>query len=281
MGAVAKDTDLKSVLFIGGPWPKFGSIGIRCLDVARALGCAFQVGIRSFSDIADLDRYRIVVCVRTKLGEDDLRLLEERVTVVWDVIDSAPPDRYVNRYLASTKVVQAMYQNLGQFSVIPHHHCNFDGVLNKDNLRRPGWIGNGHWHPMIRGLDYDMYDVKSLSRDQIAALYKRVGIGLNLRAQRDGADFHAKINSGIKLINWMGFGVPSISEPEPPYLELGENCTLFGSIEECPKLVNLLLEDRELYCSMRDACLKNAEKFQIGAIAAKYRNMFAELLARS
>ena len=78
-------------------------------------------------------------------------------------------------------------------------------------------------------LDHVAFFVDGAEANQIRQLYRRIGIGLNLRRRACGYEQHVASNSGIKLINCCGFGIASVSEPEPAYLEIGDGCTIFTS----------------------------------------------------
>jgi hypothetical protein len=86
-----------------------------------------------------------------------------------------------------------------------------------------------------------------------------------------------EINSGIKLINCIGFGIPSISNDEPAYHEIGEDCTLFTDLEHCADKVYQLQTDCQLYRAMRENCLHKASSFHISSIVCKYKALIKSL----
>jgi len=90
-------------------------------------------------------------------------------------------------------------------------------------------------------------------------------------------DIHLALNSGIKLINCIGFGIPSISSDEPAYHEFGEDCTIFSSIRGCAKWVRALQNDDDLYMDLRKKCLRQAKKFHIDTIAGQYKKLLESL----
>jgi hypothetical protein len=111
---------------------------------------------------------------------------------------------------------------------------------------------------------------------ELRAAYKRIGIGLNLRAQTHDAAFHARINPGTKLINCIGFGIPSISSDEPAYREIGQRCTQFSEPKDCAAWVSRLQDD-DLYHWLRQQCICIAPRFHISAIVHLYRTLLIEL----
>lgn len=268
--------DLNEILFIGGGWPKLASVNIRCVDIARRLGCAYRVNVRTADEIPDC--YRAFICVKTRLQSDGLQELAKRGQVIWDIIDVMPPDDgYIAKYIASTSVVSEMYKGRGKIDLIPHYHCNFDGRPNPADLRRPAWIGQAHWYPPLAGFEHSVHDISGAGRDEVVAAYRTAGIGLNLRAAVNGTMTHSILNAGIKLINCIGFGIPSISAVEPPYQEIGEGCTIFTDTIDCADLVRRLRDDSALYDELRMNCLRRAPSFHIDAIAQRYREFVAAL----
>lgn len=268
---------LTDTLFIGGYWPRLASVNIRCVDIARRLGCEYRVNVCSIDEIPH--RYRAFICVKAKLSHEDLDCLARRGVVVWDILDAVPPEHHaVSVYLASTETVRRMLGGRDRrIEVIPHYHCNFEGEPNPLNGTHPGWIGQIHWYPKLQGFEHSVHDISGASRSDVTAAYRGVGIGLNLRAQKPGTELHAQINAGIKLINCIGFGLPSISSREHPYLELGGEYTLFADSLDCAPLVRQLQDDKDLYRELRSNCMARARDFHVDSIARKYRDFIGSL----
>ena len=290
--------DFSKVLFLGGDATQFASVQIRCVDLARRLGCDLLLGTETADAIPD--RYAVFVCVKPRLPPNELRQLARRGRVVWDIIDAFPPREDVAVYVASNSLTQELFADYGRVEVLPHHHCNFDGRPNPPANRRPVWLGSRHWLPRLRGFAHDTHFVNGLTREDVVRVFRQTGIGLNLRGgtlfrhpetrpapaatraarrrrARDRFDFHIAINSGIKLINCIGFGVPSLSSDEPAYHEMGPDCTIFSNLRDCPKWVRALQHDDDLYRELRRRCLRKSRRFHIDAIAEKYKMLLNSL----
>ena len=291
---------LRNTLFIGcGPQP-LPSAQIRCIDVATKLGCDYQLGVESVDDI--VGDYAAFVCVKPDFPRSELARLAARGKVIWDVIDCVPPREHISVYLVSTKIARDLFSHYGRFAVIPHHHCNFEGSPNPSGLRRLTWIGAAHWRPSLPGLEHDIYPASKMTHAEVVQAFRRTGIGLNLRSKEaffaqlkprlkalnrtarqrrralnDLYDFHLAVNSGIKLINCIGFGIPSISSDEPAYHEIGEDCTIFSTPTRCSRWAKILQNDDELYHSLRKCCLRKAGKFHLDTIAIKYKKLIESL----
>jgi hypothetical protein len=284
--------DLRHVLFVGGDARKMASVKIRCVDVAKRLGCDYHLCARRAHQVPE--GYNVFVCVKAELPPSEYTALARRGKIIWDIIDVPPPREPITAYLASNSLTQELFEDYGHVEVIPHYHCNFTGRPNPPNLRRPVWLGARHWRPHLSGFDYDAYAVEGLRRAEVVRIFRRTGIGLNLRiprtqyhaprrfakitdparraqALRDFFEFHLAVNSGIKLINCLGFGVPSVSSDEPAYREFAPDCTLFSTLKNCAKNVRALQEDDALYRELRKKCLKRAGDFHVDTIARRYK----------
>jgi hypothetical protein len=193
--------------------------------------------------------------------------------VVWDVIDDVAPGADV--YLASTNAtLRAIGVTAG--TVIPHHHLN-DGPPNPADLTMPAWVGWSDWYPELEGLDHRTFFIDWADAAAVRAMYRQIGIGLNLRRRLERYEQHVAINSGIKLINCMGFGIPSVSEPEPAYVELGDGCTIFTTPETWTEDVARLQSDRRLRKKLRRRGLRRAKDFGLERVAKRYRRFLEAL----
>jgi hypothetical protein len=266
------------VLFIGGGWPYLASVQIRCVDIATRLGCRYLLNVSRLDQIGELD-FDIYVCVKTvRLSAADIRRLGRNAKVIWDIIDDSPPPYdHLARFLASTNRVAALHKSYGEVEVIPHHHCNFSGLPNDPQLRRAGWVGHAEWYPDLSHVEHDAYDARRMAREEIVACYRKIGIGLNLRARNARTENHLLYGAGVKLINCIGFGIPSVSSHEAAYEEIGPECTVFAGVNQAPAEIDRLCADEEWYQQLRARCLEKAGAFHIDAIAARYWRYFESL----
>jgi len=284
--------DLRHVLFVGGNAQKMASVQIRCVDVAKRLGCDYHLCARRAHQVPA--GYTAFVCVKAELPPREYAELAKRGKIIWDIIDVPPLREHITAYLASNSFTQELFEDYGRVEVIPHYHCNFTARPNPAKLRQPVWLGARHWQPPLTGFDYKAYAVEGLKRADVVRIFRKTGIGLNLRIPRtqyspprrfakitdparraqtvrDFFEFHLAVNSGIKLINCLGFGIPSISSDEPAYREFAPECTLFSTLKNCAKNVRALQEDDALYLDLRKKCLRKARDFHIDTIAGRYK----------
>jgi len=291
--------NLQKVLFLGGSG-SYASVQVRCVDIASRLGCDYLIGGYNIQEIPD--KYSAFVCIKPYLLPGLPEALASRGKIIWDIIDEPPLPKYVSVYIASTKIAKDLFSHIGRIVIIPHHHCNFGGKPNPSNLRKPAWIGSSHWLPTLAGFKYDVYPVQGMTRQDVVKAHRRIGIGLNFRnknaffeqawpsleqlartvkerrrMERNMYNFHLAVNSGIKLINCIGFGTPSISGDEPAYHEIGEECTIFTNTRHCARWVKELKNDADLYLDLRKRCLRKASKYHIDVIVEKYRTLLKSL----
>jgi len=264
--------NLREVAFISSQ-RTLSSVQIRCLDIATRLGCNRILNVQRESDIPK--SYRVLICVKLCISSSDLGQLAQRSAIIWDLIDRRPPARHVMIYLTSTHLGKKMCDSLGRSICIPHHHCNFERNFGHPLNRHPGWIGARQWCPP--DLPWDKFFVEGKNRQQIAENYRSIGLGLNVRHSGPGFRRHLALNSGIKLINCIGFGLPSVSHPEPAYREIGPQCTSFANTSNLADAIDHLQHDEAAYQRMRSHCLSLAEQFHIDHISQQYKQLLAQL----
>jgi len=243
------------------------------VQIAEALGCDYVLNCK---DLSVVPRNKSVfICVKPNIAELHLQQLSMRGIVIWDIHDSPPPARYIYAYIAGSPQACREFRAVGNIHLIPHHHCNFSGVPNPPNMtRRPGWVGRPYWCPDLGNLDYDFYNSNIMSHREVVAAYRKIGISLNVRAPKEDAVFHARINPGVKLLNAVGFGIPSISTSEPAYKYYAPDCTVFAEPHECLEWVARLQKDGDLYMQLYSCAVKRASAFHITQVA----NLYLDLL---
>lgn len=277
MNSSSSENCYSKVVFLGGSIAR-ASVRIRCLQIAEALGCDYLLDV-SHIDQVPKDK-QIFVCVKPNLSNVDLIELSQRGSVVWDVHDFLPPNEGIDLYIVGSKSTAEELCNLKPMHIIPQHHCNFSEIPNRpDRDRKPAWIGRPFWCPNFDGLDVDIYNANELHLEGVIATYRQIGICLNLRRQCSEAEFHVKINDGIKLLNCMAFGIPSVSSKEPAYFEHGENCTIFVEKHEIMDAVRSLQTDDILYNEIRVQCIEHSKQFHLKRILPLYRTLLDDLLS--
>lgn len=267
------------IIFLGGSI-KRASVRIRCMQIAEALGCDYMCNVNSIQNIKPTKR--VFICIKPELSEDELCELSNRGIVIWDIQDEPPPIKNIYAYIASSKetIKNMPYKN--KTYIIPQHHCNFTGFPNSPNLnRKPTWIGRPFWYPKIKEVEVDMYNSNILGLEEIISIYRNTGLILNMRRPCIERNNHIKLNDGGKLINSMAFGIPSISEKEPAYIEYGEDCTIFADLNDFPNYIKKLQCDDKLYLELRSNGIEKAKEFHINRIVLLYKKIFEELLEYS
>lgn len=273
MGLTAKTR--RHIAFVGGPLCR-ASVKIRCVQIAKALQCDYFVEVCSPDEIPRSKT--VLVCVKPSLDDGGLESLARGRSIVWDVHDFVPPREHVDWYLVSSTGGADYVRPFGKVHRIPHHHCNLCGPPNPaDASRRPAWIGRPHWCPQIDAVEYDFYNTNVMTHRQVVLAYRRIGISLNLRAEKEEAPFHICINPGLKLINCFGFGIPSISSDEPAYHEYGPDCTIFAELEEAAYWVDRLQRDQQLYMRYRERALAKFQEYHVRRIAEQYRRFLGAI----
>jgi len=249
----------------------FPSAQVRCHQPAELLGLPVYTKL---SEIPKGMEFFITV----KAGKF-LKDLQKRGRVIWDVVDKIPPDN-CDYYIAPTQhVADYIRKHIGnkKVFVIPQHHCNIDNLPFVDPSDIAVWIGSTIWHPGDLGFPYQRYDSPSMKLQNVQAIYSRSGIALNIR-NKTAPDYHmhVQLNGGCKLVNCLGFGVPSISDPEPSYKEIAPNCTLFTG-DKTPKELFEELRDEKVYKELQEACRDEEPKRRLSHTVKYYKEMLHEV----
>ncbi len=262
------------VLFLGGE-ERLPSVRIRCRQVAHALGCDYLLGGAALHAIPPGKDVFVLV----KWG-GDRAALRRRGVVIWDVIDSLPPVDGIDRYLYSTASAREFLRpRVGHApgEVIPHHHCNVDRA--EANGGRILWIGGIEWLPGLAGSGVTIVDSTGLSTVELAEAYRSARVLVNLRRVERPQDLlHCRLASGIKLVNAIGFGLPSLCSDEPAYREIGPDCMLLTDTANMASTLDRLLRDPALEQALRSNARARAELYHLDAIAERYARMLGEHL---
>lgn len=265
----------ENVLFIGGP-ERLAAVRIRAIEIAHRLGCDILLDPATAADIPN--KYQAFICVKPNLSLSDIGSLSKRGLVCWDILDAPPPKAAVALYLCSTREAQQIYASYGSVELIRHYHCNFDRRHSPQNNFRPAWIGTPHWCPPLTGIDFDMYDSRPMSREDVMNAHLKMGLALNVRATREENNMHIRLTSGIKLMNSMAFGIPSLSSIEPAYDEIGRECTVFvDTPSQCREILPRLVDNKKLYDELIRNGLEAAERFHISSIIKSYQQLINRL----
>jgi hypothetical protein len=262
---------LNRVAFLAGDSNRLASVKIRCLDIASFLGCDMLLNAKDPQMVGS--DYNIFICVKPSFNVEELDVLRKRGTVVWDVLDHDPPLGHVDVLITSTEYAKDVLNTSTPVVVIPHHHCNIEGIDCDPKANCVSWIGHKQWLPNGIENELSVRLVDGCNREQVSNFYEESTICVNTRAKNSQTELHLSLNSGIKLINCIGFGIPSISDSEPAYREIDKYCTLFTNNGEYTELLEKLKTSPSLYNELRDNCLALSDTYHIKTICKRYRDL--------
>lgn len=282
-------TIAERVLFVGGH-TRMGSVQMRCCQIAEAIGASWTSPAKPGSNWhgdevpeAEIDGRDIFVLVKNYM---DRRGLFERGYVIWDVLDDGPPRDYIHAYVTSTRLVAELLGPSRPVYVIPHHHCNTENILLTPSRMRARmlWIGSSLWLPdelIEQGVETHV--ISSMGHEDLANLYSRADVLINARrfnAKSPGRYWlHTILNSGMKVINAVGFGIPSVTEWEPWVAEVAPGCSLICAPGDAVRTARELLQNGEMYETLRKRCLDAAVMYSLDAVAKMYLQALANMVS--
>ncbi len=244
----------------------YGSARLRGLRPAEMLGAKCVIGRKLNDD--DLFGRDIFVLIKSSISAH--AQLSNYGHVIWDVIDDPPPLGF--KCLVSTKHT-AEYLKIKDYAVIPHPSASRASTVPLPKNRDAYWIGTPKWKPSISSL-HTTINSCHYSQADLDQVYRRAGILLNVRIDTAEAVMHSHLSSGIKLINSIAYGIPSITSNEPWLDEIGRECTLTGNVET---EISRLKEDTNLYNDLREKCLAKQHLYSPSRIKALYESFLSSL----
>ena len=163
--------------------------------------------------------------------------------------------------------------------VIPQHHCNFKNELRPERPRKVvGCIGGmsavqwPHWgvEMLLKevGLEWKFEKYYS-KRRAVVDFYKTIDIQLSFRPYHPrGIMSHM---NHLKLANAGSFGIPTVSFPEPAYVDGWKNECLWGeSIQNLALQAKKLADDDSFYTDMAQRVIEKSKGYHIDNIAKLY-----------
>ena len=163
--------------------------------------------------------------------------------------------------------------------VIPHHHSNFENDPNP--VRGPKtvlWMGTRKWYPSLDGVEHEFVETTGLTLAEIHHHYRRADILVHHRNAGPARYVeHVRLNPGAKLINAIGYGLPSISPAEPAFEEIGVQCTILATSGEVGRWVRELKRSTTLYDEIRGRCIARAPAYSLDRVAAQYADLLESI----
>jgi len=267
----------KKILFIGGH-ENYPSVQIRCIQIAIALDCPYLLGKIEIENIPS--EVKVLVLIKPQFGSQELEILSKRFILIWDLHDWIPEKvDFFHTVIFSTQHASNTFDYQGNKWIIPHHHCNFKSVRANPKDKTLLWVGREHWKPNLDTLNIKYVNVKNIDIIKLIELLQNSYIGINFRGKKLDTDDHIKINPGVKAINFMGFGVPSLSpQNEPAYQEWGSDGTIYCAEVELIRFVQKLLDDKEYYKKWSNKAFLKGKEFHIDKISNLYSSKILEIL---
>ena len=117
--------------------------------------------------------------------------------------------------------------------------------------------------------------IKDIDYDNLHSIYSSLDIASAARSDKQ----KSSLNSNLKLLNYMSYGIPCVASPESSYLEIarhGEECLFAQNNKEFLSFTDLLINDYELRLAISEKAYKSAKKFHISNIIKIYKKILSQ-----
>jgi hypothetical protein len=258
---------------------------VRAVQISEYLGAKLN----------PISGYENDVCIYVRHVPD--KIVSGRTYI--DMIDDRSCAQWVTEHpeaklIVSTKVLQRYLDRKYKIKdtvLIPHHHCNYlrEKRISQE-VRVAGIIGGGSeigggsaceynidlLREELRKMDVELiYFYKPRFRKTVVEFYKAIDVQIIFRPRRASSST-GNVLTPLKLENASSFGVPTVSFPEPSFVEFGE-CFLYAlSIEDIIQGVWDLKNDRALYENLSELAREKADKYHIEYIGELYKQLDKE-----
>lgn len=233
--------------------------------------------------------YKIIIFVKLLPSFEEMKVLNEKgIFQVIDLLDNYNVRNinkrinFINSFIAASmshKIwIREKFKKV--VDIAPHHHFNSDGKKNtvkKDWPLSIGYVGDEkYWkfnkyiesfkgHKIIKDIDYN----------NLHLIYSSLDIASAARSDKQ----KSSLNSNLKLLNYMSYGIPCVASPESSYLEIarhGEECLFAQNNKEFLSFTDLLINDYELRLAISEKAYKSAKKFHISNIIKIYKKILSQ-----
>lgn len=174
--------------------------------------------------------------------------------------------------------------------LIPGHHCNYERAVRvTDRVKTAGFIGypeNLHLgidelHNALAGIGIDFVaKTDAKSRRDVCNFYQTIDIQICFR-KASKMNPAPKLRDPLKLINAGSFGIPTVSYPEPTYVdEFGDCFLLAESLDDVVAHCNSLKNVGWFYHQLSTKAMQRAEPYHIQHISPLFRKLHTVNLPR-
>ncbi len=174
--------------------------------------------------------------------------------------------------------------NRDDIVLIPQHHCNYSRESrDRNEVKVVGLIGGNRSYELDRsklpdafkqiGMEY-IECIKPTNRQAVVDFYKKIDIQIAFRPNRSLSKEIGKLGTSLKIANGGSFGIPTVTFPEPTYVDEFSGCFLTAYSEgELIKEVKRLKNDPVLYNELSEQLKSKTEKYHIEHIIKLYKQL--------
>lgn len=175
--------------------------------------------------------------------------------------------------------------NRNDIILIPVHHCNYlCEVRERKEVSVVGVIGGFRsFEPRkkrwlistLKSIGIDYIEVNHPgSRELVVDFHKKIDIQIAFRPIRSTAPLTGKLGTSVKLINAGSFKIPTVSYPEPAFVDEFDGCFLsVNTLEELITGIKKLKEDPVFYKELSEKAWERSQKYHIDEIMPLYQKL--------
>tara|TARA_B100000902_G_scaffold252527_1_gene238923 strand:+ start:320 stop:1189 length:870 start_codon:yes stop_codon:yes gene_type:complete len=233
--------------------------------------------------------YKIIIYVKLLPSLEEMKILnEDGIIQIVDLLDNYNErninkrTNFIDSFIAASMTHKVWIQERFKKKayIIPHHHYNSSGKKNTVKRNGPlsiGYVGDKQYWKYNKHIErfQEHKIIKDIDYDNLHSIYSSLDIASAARGDKQ----KLSLNSNLKLLNYMSYGIPCVASPESSYLEIarhGEECLFAQNNKEFLSFTDLLLNDYELRLKISENAYKSAKKYDISNIIKIYKKIISQ-----
>ena len=230
--------------------------------------------------------YKIIIYVKLLPTVKEMEILNRKnIIQIVDLLDNYNEKniikrlKFINFFIAASITHKAwIYKRYFKKTyLIPHHHFNATNKKNTIKKKGPlniGYVGDKKFWKFNKFIQRfkEHTIIKDINFNNLHQVYSSLDVATAARKDSN----KLSLNSNLKLLNYMSYGIPCVASPESSFLEIarhGKECLYAQNDKEFLLFTDLLLNDyklrKEISCNAHKVA-KNFTKANVIKIYKKF-----------